>query len=276
MRMLTLTGQLPDAAEDSAVETSDSGTPVKRASLIDGRRGVHKRGGTGNGSGGDGSAGNTSPRKAAQDAGPMTAREQFFLHRQLAQYYQAQIDLFAELCAGRSYHSIFQLEREFGYSDLVGCMANHKFPLAMRSSFTALLTALYVDRYPQQRLRLPETVHTLRDDSGVGKAVSISVAKYLTDAVSLVDKVNLNWDSADALPRFRIHESNTELLENEHEHYSHPGKMRPSRSHITHCITHCITHATFHHPPIDRVFWLADENKFQLLQEFVGAWFKVS
>jgi hypothetical protein len=46
-------------------------------------------------------------------------REQFFRHRDLANYFHAQIDLFTELCSGRSYHSINLLEKEFSYTCLV-------------------------------------------------------------------------------------------------------------------------------------------------------------
>ena len=67
---------------------------------------------------------------------------------------------------GRSYHSILQLENEFSYPMLVSCLASHMLPFRLRAAFTNLLVNLYVDRYPQQPLRMPETIQILHNHNG--------------------------------------------------------------------------------------------------------------
>jgi hypothetical protein len=42
--------------------------------------------------------------------------QQFLDHRQLALYFQAQIQLYGHLCLGRSYDAINQLEQLFSYA----------------------------------------------------------------------------------------------------------------------------------------------------------------
>ena len=127
-------------------------------------------------------------------------QKKFFHQRQLAQYYLEQIRLFAELCTGRSYHSILQLEQAFSYTMLVSCMASHKLPFRLRAAFTSMLVNMYVDRYPQSPLRMPEPIQVLHGSDG---------------AVCLRD---VNVESEEALPHFRI--KDPELLQDERPHYS--------------------------------------------------------
>jgi hypothetical protein len=77
----------------------------------------------------------------------MSRGEAFLEQRKLAEYYLAQILLFSELAANRSYHSIQQLERQFSFESLVSCVASHHLPFRLRAAFTTLIQRLYVDRY---------------------------------------------------------------------------------------------------------------------------------
>jgi hypothetical protein len=90
-------------------------------------------------------------------------------------------------------------------------MANEWIPLVLRASFTSLLMALYIDRFPQREQRLPETIHTLRDADG---------------AVELAD-LALDRESA-GLPRFKVSDtpSNKDQLSDPREHISHPDNMK--------------------------------------------------
>jgi hypothetical protein len=93
----------------------------------------------------------------------------------------------------------------------VSNMANEWIPLVLRASFTSLLMALYIDRFPQREQRLPETIHTLRDADG---------------AVELAD-LALDRESA-GLPRFKVSDtpSNKDQLSDPREHISHPDNMK--------------------------------------------------
>jgi hypothetical protein len=124
---------------------------------------------------------------------------------------------------GRSYHSIYQLEQLFSYAELVGLVANHHLPLVVRAAFCTLLTYLYVDRYPHDNLRLPETIQALRCADG-----------HIEDGA-------LSWTQPEAIPHYTVHPSNAFLRTHPQEHYSHP-----------------------------------DCHKFELLQQFIQAYFSVS
>jgi hypothetical protein len=152
---------------------------------------------------GKGSAGGTF--------GGMTAGVAFLEQRKLAEYYLAQILLYAELAANRSYHSIEQLERQFSYATLVSCMACHLLPFRLRAAFTTLLQRLYVDRYPQLPLRIPETVHVLHGHDG---------------EVACAEQHLLTARTPGALPSFEIRDKG--LLDDPRPHFSigHSDKFR--------------------------------------------------
>ena len=71
---------------------------------------------------------------------------------------------------------------------LVSCMASHMLPFRLRAAFTDLLVNLYVDRYPQTRLRMPETIQVLHDQDGSMKEKN----------------ANVDDDESDAIPSFLI------------------------------------------------------------------------
>jgi hypothetical protein len=153
----------------------------------------------------------TSPRKArvAGETSSGDRGQQFLNHRQLALYFQAQIELFGELCLGRSYHAINQLEQVFSYASLIGLVANDHLPLTLRASFVNLLSNLYINRYPHDKLELPGKVQILRNGPG-GK----------------IDDSPLDWSKPDAIPHFAIDATNTRLLEHPQEHFSHPDPRK--------------------------------------------------
>jgi hypothetical protein len=171
------------------------------------------------------------------------ARQLFRLQRQLAEYYLAQIELFAEMCLARHYHTILQLEKVFPYAVLVSCMVNHKLPFRLRAAFTRLLLRLYVDRYPQQRLQIPEMIHVVKDDIGHVTARHYDLNKLDTehgliwgvDAAAHAKAVKVNakahkkpsseWLHIE-LPQFHLDESNKELLEDQRRHYNFPGATK--------------------------------------------------
>ena len=116
--------------------------------------------------------------KLQMDSSPVMKRR-FEQTRELAEYYVAQIELFATMCFDRSYNCMRLLQSQFSYEVLVTAMADTALPDPLRSAFTNLLYVLYVDKYPQETLRIPNLV---RPESEV-------------DTVSLSD--------GDALPRFQ-------------------------------------------------------------------------
>ena len=87
--------------------------------------------------------------------------QSFEAQRQLALYYETQIDLFAEMCFGRSYNAINELCKEFSYPALVSLVANDWLPDQIRASFTMLLLSLYIDRFPHERLPTPSHIQVL-------------------------------------------------------------------------------------------------------------------
>ena len=86
---------------------------------------------------------------------------EFSKQRELARYYEAQIELFAELCMERSYNAIFTLEKFFSYEMLVGALVDDLLPDTLRAKFGGLLLNLWIDRFPQQKLALPSQLHQI-------------------------------------------------------------------------------------------------------------------
>ena len=75
-------------------------------------------------------------------------REQriFDARMQLAQYYEAQLKLFAEMCLDRSYNCIEKLELMFPHDLLVAGIKHEALPHSLRACFVTLCTRLYIDR----------------------------------------------------------------------------------------------------------------------------------
>ena len=82
---------------------------------------------------------------------------------ELALYYQAQIDLFAEMVLDRSCNTILVLSEMLPYQLLVSCMANENIPAQVRASYTRLLCRLWIDRFPHERIRVPKRLQLLEE-----------------------------------------------------------------------------------------------------------------
>jgi len=83
--------------------------------------------------------------------------------RDLAEYYAAQIELYATMCFDRSYNCMGHLEKQFSFEVLVTAVADSALPDTIRSAFTQLLYVLYVDKYPQEKLYVPNLVRPETD-----------------------------------------------------------------------------------------------------------------
>jgi hypothetical protein len=69
---------------------------------------------------------------------------------QLAEYTIALIDLFVDMCLGRSSVVTKWLEQSFPYEVLVNLAANSRLPYRFRATVVRFICCLYVDRYPQE------------------------------------------------------------------------------------------------------------------------------
>ena len=70
----------------------------------------------------------------------------FVRQLQLANYFVAQLHLMAEMCQGRSYNCIRELEKSFSYALLVTMSSSMLLPYAAQGASCRLLLALYMDR----------------------------------------------------------------------------------------------------------------------------------
>jgi hypothetical protein len=115
-------------------------------------------------------------------------KDKFDKLQQLAAYYHCNLELYAEMCLGRSYNCIEQLKKQFSYELLVSCIANTKFPPRIRQSFCDLCIRLWVDRFPHEPMKVP------------------NLARIYTD----IETLDIN--ASDALPQYRLLKGNP-LLE---------------------------------------------------------------
>jgi hypothetical protein len=118
----------------------------------------------------------------------------------LANYYKAQIDLFAEMVLDRSCNTIQALSEMLPYQLLVSCIANTKIPAIVRASYTRLLCRLWIDRFPHERIKVPKRLQVLQriEDrqmlDGKGRPVRKDTHQNRAD---LINKA--------ALPHFELH-----------------------------------------------------------------------
>ena len=68
--------------------------------------------------------------------------------RQVGLYFVAQVDMFANMCYGRSYNCIAGLQKAFPYTMLIGIIKEERLAFVVRKVFTKLIHRLWVDRYP--------------------------------------------------------------------------------------------------------------------------------
>lgn len=82
-------------------------------------------------------------------------KQQFQHWHAIANYYLGVLNLLHEFCAHRSYKCIDLLDKQFSFDTLLAGMADRRLPLQFRTHFAKLLFALYVDRYPNEKLQFP-------------------------------------------------------------------------------------------------------------------------
>ena len=121
--------------------------------------------------------------------------------------------------------------------------ANEWIPLVLRASFSSLLMVLYVDRYPQQEQRLPETIHTLRDKHGEIEMKCVALKSSDIEAAAVEGNTG-------ALPSFSI--IGPELGTAELNGHANQDLIEDPREHMNH----------------------RDNMKFDLVQSFAEGWFK--
>jgi hypothetical protein len=78
--------------------------------------------------------------------------------RIVADYYQAQLDLFAEMCCGRSHYCSRSIGKQFPYELLMVGVRDKQLPDIFRASFARLMQNLYVDVFPHEVVSLPSLV----------------------------------------------------------------------------------------------------------------------
>ncbi|GMI08106.1 hypothetical protein TrVE_jg11753 [Triparma verrucosa] len=119
------------------------------------------------------------------------------MHTDLIHYLIAQIDLFANMCSGRSYNCIYALEKKFPYVVLCTLISQHNLPFIVKRPFCDLLRCLWIDRYP----------HSPVADLKINWIVS--------------DIRSCSIESRDALETFKLSEHH-QLRQNEDEFYRFP------------------------------------------------------
>ena len=82
-------------------------------------------------------------------------KEQFQHWHAIADYYAGVLNLLHEFSAHRSYRCIELLEKQFSFEMLLAAMADRRLPLQFRTLYAKLLFALYVDRFPNEKLQFP-------------------------------------------------------------------------------------------------------------------------
>ncbi|ETV82851.1 hypothetical protein, variant [Aphanomyces astaci] len=81
---------------------------------------------------------------------PRTTRDHFIRLRDLAQYFQLQLDLLVELVRGGSASSIQVVTRQFSYTMLLGAISNERLPHCLRTAFGLLMHHCYVHVFPHE------------------------------------------------------------------------------------------------------------------------------
>ena len=92
----------------------------------------------------------------------MSAKQKLEMHKEFADYFQAQIELYCEMLFGRSYSAIYALEPMLPFNLLLSVAFDEKIPNEMRSRFVKLINRLWVDRFPHEehcgKQSLPELI----------------------------------------------------------------------------------------------------------------------
>jgi hypothetical protein len=117
----------------------------------------------------------------------------------LASYVIAQLELYTNMCRGRSYNCVAWLEQAFSYEHLMNLATNPLLPHKCNGAALAFCVALYVDRFPQLPHSgapcLPERLWVYDDPTSASNH-SRDVAIPRASATPVVQPVTLTSDNA--------------------------------------------------------------------------------
>jgi hypothetical protein len=106
-------------------------------------------------------------REQLESISDSAALQRFDLHKEFAEYFQGQVELYCELLYGRSYSAIYTLESMLPFNLLLSVIYNEKMPHEIRSRFVKLINRLWVDRFPHEpdcgKQSLPELIWVVSD-----------------------------------------------------------------------------------------------------------------
>ena len=71
---------------------------------------------------------------------------------EIAEFYYENLEFVAEMCADRSNNCIRYFQMQYSFKMLFTGMHNSSLPCDIRSAFSKLMTSLYIDRYPHERI----------------------------------------------------------------------------------------------------------------------------
>jgi hypothetical protein len=84
-------------------------------------------------------------------------------HVRLAEYYVCVTELYAELCADRSYNCISVLEQQFSFELLITGISDNRFSPRARTTFADLMARIYLNRFPHETMELPRLARVYGD-----------------------------------------------------------------------------------------------------------------
>jgi hypothetical protein len=124
------------------------------------------------------------------------AQERFDHQFVLASYIVAQLELFTNMCKGRSYNCIRWLESAYSFDMLMNLATNPLLPSKLTGAAIGFVEALYVNRFPQMPYGgapcLPEKLWVFDDEAHEGHRKSATP----------VLKTSLGLESLEAFPAF--------------------------------------------------------------------------
>jgi len=83
------------------------------------------------------------------DIGTQEAIRKTYL-RDLANYFVAQMDMFADMCLGRSYTVVREFRNEFSYGLLMSMMLRKNLPYTLQAAYAKLILRLWIDSFPHE------------------------------------------------------------------------------------------------------------------------------
>ena len=139
------------------------------------------------------------------DAAKRVSATNFKRHKQLAQYFVAQLKVLVTMCYGRSCNVVGELEKSFPYTTVVAIATNDRLPSVVRAAALDLARVLFLDRYPQVpncgRSSIPTEIWIFDGALG-GKSESPPPFPAADASLPLIREARLDDDNA--LPGFHI------------------------------------------------------------------------